>query len=109
MTIGRDILSMMLGEHVESKPLSPDPPSPSLVAELVGSYQFGPDFYKPNGTVRVHAKAGHLFDGRSFWLIPAGDMKFVNRVYWSDLEFLRDDSGKVYQLQYDSFVGVRKK
>lgn len=106
--INRDLRAMTHDEPVDPRPLSPDPPSPSLLADIIGSYKFGPEFYRPDGTVRFHVKDGHLFDGSSAWMIPAGGMNFVHRVYWSDLKFRRDASGKVVDLKYDNFVGVRK-
>jgi hypothetical protein len=61
--------------------------------------------YRPNGTVNFHIQDGHLFNN-SAWMIPAGELRFVHRV-WSDLEFQRDESGKVVSLRYDDFVGVK--
>lgn len=106
--IGLDLLAMTLGKSIKPVLLSHEPPDPSLLAEIVGSYQFGPNYYVPNGVNTFHIKDGHLFDQYSQWLIPAGGMKFVHRMYWSDLEFLRDESGKVVKLRYDNFVGVKQ-
>ena len=39
--------------------------------------------------------------------MPTEGLEFVHRIYFSDLEFLRDDSGKVTALQFDRFVGKR--
>lgn len=107
--IGRDLLAMTLGDDdVDPISLSRETLDPSLLAAIVGAYQFGPEFYNPNAILSFHVQDGHLFDGDSDWMIPAGGMKFVHRVYWSGLEFRRDESGRVVELQYDSFVGIRK-
>jgi CubicO group peptidase (beta-lactamase class C family) len=104
--IGRDLIAMVLGEEFEPPPLSAEPPDPALLAEIVGSYQFGPEFYAPNAIVTFHVQDGHLFNG-SGWIMPTEGLRFVHRIYWSDLEFLRDDGGKIAELQYDRFVGKK--
>ena len=104
--IGRDLIAMVLGEDVEPASIRSDPPDPALLAELVGSYQFGPDFYAPDAVVTFYVRDGHLFSGRS-WIMPTTGSVFVHRTYWSDLEFLRDAAGKVTRLSYDGFVGQR--
>lgn len=104
--MGRDLIAMVLGEEFESAPIRSEPPDPALLAEIVGSYQFGPEFYAPNATVTFHVQDGHLFSGPG-WIMPTEGLKFVHRIYFSDLEFLRDDSGKVAALQFDQFVGKR--
>ena len=105
--IGRDLIALTLGENVEPVPIRRERPDPAHLAELVGTYQFGPDFYRPNGQVRFWVKDGHLFNGES-WIIPTGDLKFIHRTYWSDLEFKRDESGRIAKLQYDKFVGQKQ-
>lgn len=105
-TIANDLLGILMGEDVAPPSLRPDAPDPERLAQVVGSYQFGPEFYNPNGTVSFHIEGGHLFN-RSSWMIPAGEDTFVHRTYWSTLTFLRDVAGKVDRLQYDDFVGTR--
>ena len=105
-TIAQDLLSLAMREVPPPAPIRADPPAPELLAAVVGSYQFGPDFYKANATVRLHARDGHLFDGGS-WLIPAGEATFIHRTYWSTLIFERDEGGEVTRLLYDGFVGEK--
>jgi len=105
-TIARALVAMTLGEAVTPSPLRATPPDPAVLARVLGSYQFGPDFYRSNAKVTIHAQGGHLFN-RSAWLIPAGDMTFVHRIYWSTLKFESDESGKVNRLRYDDFIGNR--
>lgn len=108
-TIGSDLLSMVLGEPYAPTPIQPDPPDPTVLERIVGSYQFGPDFYRPNGAVRFRIQNGHLFNGND-WVMPTAhdEMTFIHRKYWSTLTFRRDGSGKVVALQYDSFMGDKK-
>ena len=105
-TIASQLLAMELGEQVAPSPLRADPPDPALLAEVVGSYQFGPDFYRSNAKIEFYEWNGHLFNAGS-WLIPAGEMTFIHRIYWSTLTFQRDESGEVHRLQYDDFVGAK--
>lgn len=105
-TIASDLLSLAMREVPPPSPIRADPPDPELLAAAVGTYQFGPDFYKANGSVVLHARDGHLFDGES-WLIPSGEATFIHRTYWSTLTFERDEGGEVTRLLYDGFVGER--
>ena len=105
-TIASELRATMLGEAVQPSPMRADPPDPEVLSDVVGAYQFGPDFYRANATIRFRDQGGHLFNGGS-WLIPAGEMTFIHRTYWSTLTFLRDESGTVDRLRYDDFVGAR--
>jgi len=105
-TIARDLLSLTMREMPPIPSIGPDPPDPVLLAAALGTYQFGPNFYKANASVQLHAQDGHLFDGQS-WLIPAGETTFIHRTYWSTLTFERDDDGEVTRLHYDGHVGEK--
>ena len=107
-TIGSDLMAMMLNEDYSPPQMLSSLPDPAVIKQLKGSYQFGPDFYRPNGVVKIKAKRGHLFNG-SNWLMPTADeMVFVHRRYWSTLEFRQDSNGRVVELLYDSYVGKRR-
>ena len=118
LVVPDDVAGQLLSHPVESErhenassalcPHRPDEPLDHRDAGIrtARAYQFGPDFYAPNAAVRFRIRDGHLFNG-SDWAIPAGDMKFVHRIYWSDLEFKRDATGEVDRLRYDDFVGTR--
>ena len=105
-SISRDLLSLAMREVPEPSPLRADPPDAELLAAAVGTYQFGPDFYRRNARVRIHAQDGHLFNGDS-WLIPAGETTFVHRTYWSTLTFECGEDGQVTRLVYDGHIGER--
>jgi len=104
--IGRDLIAMVLGEEYAESEITDVRPEPALLKELVGAYKFGPDFYRPNGTVSFNVQDGHLFS-RGAWMMPAGGLRFVHRVYFSDLEFLRGDDGAIDALQFDQYRGER--
>ena len=35
--------------------------------------------------------------------------KFINRRFWSTLEFVSDENGKIVKLKFDSFTGPKIK
>jgi CubicO group peptidase (beta-lactamase class C family) len=105
-TIAQDLLEIAMRQGMPMATISREAPDPELLAELVGDYRFGPDFYAANATVSLHAQQGHLFDGGS-WLIPAGGTTFIHRTYWSTLTFERDEAGAVAQLRYDAYTGEK--
>jgi len=104
--IGRDLIAMVLGEEYAETEITTARPDAELLQEIAGAYKFGPDFYRPNGTVSFNVQDGHLFS-RGVWMMPAGGSRFVHRVYWSDLEFMRDDAGAINALQFDQYRGRR--
>lgn len=110
-TVTQELTALALGEEVTPAPLRSDPPDPTMLKAVVGSYQFGPAFYRANAKLTFHEKDGHLFQksrwGSDAWMIPAGDMTFIHRTYWSTLVFERNESGEIHQVHYDDFVGVR--
>jgi hypothetical protein len=107
-TIGRDLMAMALGLEVEPPRFSADPLSEALARELAGTYQFGPDFYAPNGRYEVRAEGGYLFIGGDNWMMSTGGLGFVDRQYGSELEFRRDASGAVIELLWDGHPGRRE-
>jgi len=58
--------------------------------ELVGRYQFGPDFYRPNQLLEVRLDDGYLFIDWGV-LLYSGSRKFINRDYWTEVEFRREN------------------
>lgn len=108
-TIGRDLLALALGQPTEAATLKIDAPNPELLDAIVGSYEFGPDFYRPNGSVSFQVRDGHLFN-RGDWVMPTeGDeLHFVHRRYGSDLVFVRGDDGHIVELHYDEYVGRKQ-
>jgi CubicO group peptidase (beta-lactamase class C family) len=105
-TIGRDLIAMVLGEEYDPATFRSQRPDPGLLAEIAGSYQFGPEFYAPNALISLRVEDGHLFNDTA-WLMPTDGEGFIHRIYGSDLSFIRDESGAVTGLQYDDFVGRR--
>ncbi len=93
--------------------ITPPDVDKKLVEKFLGSFQFGEDFYRRNGTVKITSKGTRLFsDGAPLIPIDEGTgkiRKFINRRYWSTLEFVNGDDGKVIELKFDSFSGKKIK
>ncbi|MDH3493755.1 MAG: beta-lactamase family protein [Acidobacteriota bacterium] len=106
------LASIVFGEPYERLNLvTPPDVDEKLAGRLRGSFKFGEDFYRPNGTVSITAEGNRLFaDGGP--LIPIDDGKgeftrFIHRRYWSTLEFKKNSTGKIVGLKFDSFSGTR--
>lgn len=105
-TIARDLMALALGEEVAPPAFSARPLAPERLAEMVGDYQFGPDYYVPNQLVRFRAERGHLFIEER-WMMPVAELRFVDRMYGSEVRFERDAAGRITRCLYDRFVGLR--
>lgn len=104
------LASIVFKEPYEKLDLITPPNVERKVTEkLVGTFQFGQEFYRPNGTVSITAEGDRLFsDGAPLIPINEGEgspRKFLNRRFWSTLEFVFDDKGKVIGLRFDRHTG----
>lgn len=107
--IGRDLAAMVLGYHYDIPKLKNIRLDPKKLDSIVGDYQFGPDFYIPNGKIIIVAKEGHLFTSKGDWLIPLSEREFIHRRYWSRLTFEKNESGVITHLIFDSYKGKKLK
>jgi CubicO group peptidase (beta-lactamase class C family) len=112
--IARAVGALHFGAPVEPlPPLSPHKLPPQTIAALLGTYQFGPDYYLPNARVRIASSEGELVgeyvgsDYPAFSFIPKTDGKFLIRSFWSPAEFASDADGRVTELKIDEFRGRR--
>ena len=107
------IAAIVFGEPYEQLNLvSPVEVKPDMPQSLLGTFQFDENFYNPNGKVTItYEKDMLLSDGAP--LIPVLDekgkiIKYVNRQFWSRLEFVPDSLGRFSILKFDEFIGKRK-
>ena len=110
--IARAVGALYFGEKVEPLPaLRPEPLAPARAAALVGSYQFGPDYYVPDALIEVRTRGGHLEaaigDYPPFPFVPISDTRFVIRPYWVSAEFELGPDGKAAALSIDGRKGAR--
>jgi CubicO group peptidase (beta-lactamase class C family) len=105
--LGSDIAAMLFGGQVTTPALWTTGPDPASIRAVVGQYRFDPTFYRPNMLMAIREKEGRLYTD---WgeLIPEGAMQYRDRVYWQDLHFVRDSTGKVTKLDYNGYIGYRQ-
>ena len=100
---------MYLDEPYEIPRYSPAKSEKKVIEAIVGQYKFGPDFYRPNGSVRIFERDGNLYARSGGLLALTNDWSFIYRAYWSSLTFVRNDNGEVTHLLFDSYKGIKKK
>lgn len=112
--IARAVGALYFGRPVEPMPqLSAEKLPPKRMAPLLGTYQFGPDYYVPNVKIRVVDNGGEIggeYVGLSyppFSFIPTKEGKFLVRSFWMPAEFIGDGTGKVTELRLEEFRGRR--
>ncbi|WP_299531237.1 serine hydrolase [Ulvibacterium sp.] len=107
------IASIVFGEPYEPLNLvSPTYVKHDLAQKLLGTFQFDENFYNPNGTVTISFEDGMLLsDGAPMIPVLGEDgkiVKFINRQFWSRLEFVPDSTGQFSNLKFDDFMGTKK-
>ncbi len=110
-TIGEQIAGIALEKDIDPLRLINQKLNEPDVSELLGTYQFGPDFYNPNGKASFNLIKGELI-GDWGGLIPVDDgsrkfRKFIYRTFWSDIEFLENEKGEVTSMRFDEYIGVK--
>lgn len=107
---GPKLAAAALGEPYETLKLTTQDVDRNFAERITGHYQMEPDFYRPNGIVKIKYNNGKMYSG-SYPLIPVlGEQGtitgFVHRHYWSRLEFATDENGDT-QLNFDDFKGQK--
>jgi CubicO group peptidase (beta-lactamase class C family) len=110
--IAGDLAKIIFGEK-PSPPPRLEAVSDNVAKTAVGRYQFGPDYFRPNAVVDIEHDGNHLFmkweDGKRSVLLALQSGKFIDRMYWGQVEF-SNEPGKALQLTYSpvgSFVAKR--
>ncbi|MDX1479756.1 MAG: serine hydrolase domain-containing protein [Saprospiraceae bacterium] len=98
-----DIAGIMFGMPVEPPIAGDGSVPPDVAPQVSGGYQFGPDFYRPNQLLQVREEEGYLMVDWGVLLYQSG-MRFINRPFWSDVEFVKEDGDWV--MKYDAFTGL---
>lgn len=107
--------AIAFGEEPEKPPqLRPVTVSQSVLTSYSGEYQYGPDYFVPNGKVTITAQAGWLqMQLGSFRtpLVPLSESEFLDRNFLAHVIFSRDEKGNVSGLTYvyagKEFAGQR--
>jgi len=97
--IVNDVAAILFGEKYEiPQVIAPKKLPNEALNKFVGSYQFGPDFYIPNGVYDLKIEDGVLFaeaHGMKNALVPQSDNEFLERLFWSKIIFHAAASGEI--------------
>ena len=97
--IANDLAKMVFGESYETPKLVKPPRIDLKIYEAyAGSYQFGPDFFVPNGVYKIERKGDQLLivaPGADATLVPQTATEFFDRPFWSMIVFVKDNEEKV--------------
>lgn len=107
--MGKDIAAILFDEPYEIPQFSAAKSRREIIDAIVGTYQFGPDFYRPNGSTEIFERDGNLYTPQGGLLSLPNEMKFIYRKYWSTLTFVRGENGKVSHVIFDTFKGIKEK
>ena len=112
--VARAVGAIYFGEPWEPLPqLSAQKPAAGTIAPLLGTYQFGPDYYAPNVKIRIVENNGELggeyvgVNYPPFSFIPTADGNFLIRSFWMPAEFIKAADGRVTELRMEDFRGRR--
>ena len=86
---------------------------PELVGHPTGDFVFGPDFYRPSGTLNLVSDANGVTlnwpGGPAAPLLPIGRDKFIDRYYWTNATIIRGKDGNPVELEFGKFRGVLRR
>lgn len=111
-SVGTDLAAILFDAPYKVPHLSVEPLADDVAGGIDGRYQYGSDFYNANVIVTLEIRSGHVHqlwgDGEfESALIPQGNDQFIDRAFWSEVEFVRDEHGKVIEVHFDGFVAPR--
>jgi CubicO group peptidase (beta-lactamase class C family) len=104
--IGEGIASILFHEPYVKRTLKDDPLSSEKIKQLIGSYQFGTDFFRPNFKFEITEDKGKLHCSFGDLIHDDGD-EFILRSFWSIIHFERDSSQKIIGLSFDGSKATR--
>jgi CubicO group peptidase (beta-lactamase class C family) len=107
--IGYDIAAIAIGlPHTPFRPLRTGLNQKGM-KPCIGTFQFGNDFYQPNGLLALVANGDEFslrwLDGSVSPLIPLGPGRFMDRSYWEGVTVECDAAGNPLHLDYGKFRG----
>lgn len=110
--MGLDLAALLDGGEYHPFELRAAPLGAEEISHVVGRFRFGPNFYRPNGTLELVAGQGGLILRWPDWgpdspvLVEDGH-HFIDRHYWTRFSVEDDASGQASQLTFGKFKGQR--
>jgi hypothetical protein len=110
--MGFDLAALLDGGEYHAFELRAAPLGADEIAHVVGRFRFGPDFYRPNGTLELVAGQGGLILRWPDWgpdspVLVEDSHHFIDRHYWTRFSLEDDASGQASQLTFGKFKGQR--
>lgn len=111
--IGRSLGALVLDEPFEPLNLTNQSINDVYAKKLVGTYKFDDTFYVPNYELKIEFENGNMVsEWGGFIPIDNGEedpKAFILRTYWSDIRFVENESGEIYEMTFDGHKGVKEK
>jgi CubicO group peptidase (beta-lactamase class C family) len=111
--IGKQLAAVVLNKPFTKTNITTTKLYPEQSSRLIGKYKFDDTFYIKNFEMEVSFKDGNL---SCTWgaLIPIDEgkkqfHKFIQRDFWSDVEFVENNKGEIEAMIYDGHKGVKLK
>lgn len=102
--VAEGLSAILLGQPPPATPAMKAAPIPqSLLVSYAGEYQYGADYFVPNGKATLKAESGYLLlelNGFRTPLVPVSATEFLDRNFFGHLVISKDGSGKVPGLTY---------
>jgi hypothetical protein len=109
--MGFDIAAMLAGGEYRDLVLPAAPVRMDKMAQVVGRYRFGPDFFRPNATLELARGEDGLIlkwpNGPDAAVVVADEHHFIDRHYWQKFSVAEDANGRGLELTYGKFKGQR--
>jgi CubicO group peptidase (beta-lactamase class C family) len=112
--IARAVSALWFGKPVEPlPPLTAQKLTRERIRGLLGTYQFGADYYVPNSKVRIVERDGGIAgeyvgtDYPPFAFTATSDGRFLIRSFWMPAEFEAGTDGRAAALKLGPFSGDR--
>ncbi len=110
-TIAFDLAAMLDGGEYRPLRLRGSPLTADEISHVVGSFQFGADFYRPNATLQLVASPDGLTlrwpGGPDSPVLLIDDHHFIDRHYWTRFSVTDQDDRRAAQLVFGKFTGRR--
>jgi hypothetical protein len=102
--IAPDISAIVFGQPVDPPPIAYVAPRAGELSTFIGRYKMPENYYAP-GTVltlldRTEYLEANWSNGSTTIIYPVGGDNFVDRTFWAQVRFTRDDLGQVSGFVY---------